>query len=270
MPFTVAHPAAVLPLIGLRSRWLCATSLVAGSVAPDFEYFLHGRMMGSFAHTVRGLFLFDVPVALLTALVFHVVIRDPLLLALPRCISDRWSATREPPASRTLVLFVAPFSALLGAATHLIWDSATHHGGWIVERVASLRRPFQLPILGAMDGYRVVQHGSTVIGLLVLIVAFAYWLRAGRATRVEPVRLFTAAVLTVGTLGCSAAFLWFRMHAEGPIELANLGHYVVSVITGGLVGLVGASALLNLPARAYAARVTGGRTSTDPRTPSNP
>ena len=254
MPFTVAHPAAVLPLIGVRSRWLCTTTLVAGSVAPDFEYFLHGRMMGSFAHTLPGLFCFSVPVALLIAVVFRVVIRDPLLLALPQCIADRCNAIPKPPASRTLVLFVAPLSALIGAATHLLWDSATHNTGWIVQRVAFLRRPLQLPILGAMDGYRVVQHGSTVIGLLVLMLAFACWVRAGSAHRVEPLRLITGAVMTVSTLGCSAAFLWFRVRAEGPIGLANLGHYVVSVITGGLVGLVGASALLNLPARAHAAR----------------
>lgn len=259
MPFTAAHPAAVLPLLGLRSRWLCTTTLVAGSVAPDFEYFLHGRMMGSLAHTLPGLFLFDVPVALLISLVFQVVIRDPLLLALPQCIADRWRVSREPPASRALVFFVAPLSALIGATTHLVWDSATHHTGWTVQRVALLRRPFQLSVLGAMDGYRFVQHGSTVVGLLVLLVAVAWWVRVGRASRVEPLRLITGAVMTVSTLGCSAAFLWFRVRAEGPVGLANLGHYVVSVITGGLVGLVGASTLLNLPARAHAARGREGQ-----------
>ena len=36
MPFTLAHPAAVLPL----RRWLWFPGLVAGAVAPDVGYYL--------------------------------------------------------------------------------------------------------------------------------------------------------------------------------------------------------------------------------------
>ena len=38
MPLTIAHPAAVLPF---RHSRLPISALVIGSLAPDFEYFLH-------------------------------------------------------------------------------------------------------------------------------------------------------------------------------------------------------------------------------------
>ena len=41
MPFTLAHPVAVLPLA--RCRRVHFPAMVIGSLAPDFVYFLHGR-----------------------------------------------------------------------------------------------------------------------------------------------------------------------------------------------------------------------------------
>ncbi|WP_245636533.1 DUF4184 family protein [Eikenella longinqua] len=41
MPFTLAHPVAVLPLA--RCRRCHFPALVIGSLSPDFVYFLHGR-----------------------------------------------------------------------------------------------------------------------------------------------------------------------------------------------------------------------------------
>ena len=41
MPFTLAHPIAVLPFS--RCRYCHFPALVIGSLSPDFVYFLHGR-----------------------------------------------------------------------------------------------------------------------------------------------------------------------------------------------------------------------------------
>lgn len=51
MPFTLAHPAAVLPF--WRSR-LHFPALLLGSVAPDFGYFLAGRPVSGAGHTLWG------------------------------------------------------------------------------------------------------------------------------------------------------------------------------------------------------------------------
>ncbi|MEI5672079.1 MULTISPECIES: DUF4184 family protein [unclassified Nocardioides] len=48
MPFTLVHPAAVLPLVRTP---LVPSALVLGSVAPDLPYFVSSRCGGSAATT---------------------------------------------------------------------------------------------------------------------------------------------------------------------------------------------------------------------------
>ena len=49
---------------------------------------------------------------------------------------------------------------VLGAATHVAWDSFTHEGSWGTEHVALLRDSF----LG-VPGYEWAQHLCSVLGL---------------------------------------------------------------------------------------------------------
>lgn len=53
MPFTLAHPAVVLPL---RHRLLHQEALIIGSMSPDFLYFLYGQASQSFGHRFDGFF----------------------------------------------------------------------------------------------------------------------------------------------------------------------------------------------------------------------
>ena len=87
MPFTASHPMAVLPVVG-RLR-LDTTCLVIGAMAPDFEYFMNGRLLGSFGHTLIGIAAWGVPVTLISALVFHAILKWPLLAVAPRWFARR-------------------------------------------------------------------------------------------------------------------------------------------------------------------------------------
>ena len=49
MPFTFAHPAAVIPFCK-KHQYVSVTALVLGGMAPDFEYFLHFRPYGIIGH----------------------------------------------------------------------------------------------------------------------------------------------------------------------------------------------------------------------------
>jgi len=62
LPFTLAHPAAVLPL---RRTGLVFSALVVGSMAPDFPYFLSVSDAIRWGHSTRGVFLFCLPFGLL-------------------------------------------------------------------------------------------------------------------------------------------------------------------------------------------------------------
>jgi hypothetical protein len=84
-------------------------------------------------------------------------------------------------------------SLFLGALTHIAWDAFTHANGWIVTHLPALQEHVMLssrfdkifwPI------YRVLQHFSTLLGTLVLIISYVSWLR-----RVQPTDLQTTTKL---------------------------------------------------------------------------
>jgi preprotein translocase subunit SecG len=65
----------------------------------------------------------------------------------------------------------APFAVIVGAWTHLLWDSVTHDNGWVVKRVAALSAPITL---GGYTGSvcHVMQYVSSIAGLLILWIWF--------------------------------------------------------------------------------------------------
>ena len=90
MPFTFSHPAIVLPFNYLPKSWISLTGLVAGSIAPDFEYFLRLEVKSLHSHTLVGLFSFNLPMALLLCFVFHQVVKKTLFKYLPVWFKKRF------------------------------------------------------------------------------------------------------------------------------------------------------------------------------------
>ena len=169
MPFTAAHPAAILPLLRHRC-WFSATGLVAGSIAPDFQYFLLFPFLDQSGHTLAGLLYFNLPVALVIASIFQLVVRWPAVAHLPDWFKGR---ARAVPLLNWLEYLkqrwaVFAFSAVLGAFTHIFWDAFTHESGYFVQ---------VWPVLTSMVtvmGYeimfcRLLQHGSTLVGGLLIL-----------------------------------------------------------------------------------------------------
>src|SRR5690348_10905787 len=93
MPFTLSHTAAVLPF--LKSRYFSATGLIAGAMAPDFEYFIRMNIQGIYGHIFWGLFYFDLPVSFAIALLFHLVAKKNLIDNLPYFFQSRFHEVRE-------------------------------------------------------------------------------------------------------------------------------------------------------------------------------
>src|SRR5277367_2533888 len=121
MPFTPAHVAAVLPFRRSRLIW---SALVVGAMAPDFEYFLRMSPQDRYGHTLTGLFLFTLPLALLTLWLFHAYVKAPFIEVMPSGLERRLA----PGASKFRFGGAAQFaliiaSLLVGIGTHLIWDS---------------------------------------------------------------------------------------------------------------------------------------------------
>ena len=146
MPFTFSHPAIVLPLTFLPRQWFSLTGLVIGSLTPDFEYFLRMRIKSNYSHTIDGLFWFDLPLGLLLALIFHNIVRDSLFDNFPSILKSRFLAFRQFDWNDHFKRkwFVVAISILIGAASHIFWDSFTHDHGYFVQTIPALQNSLNL------------------------------------------------------------------------------------------------------------------------------
>src|SRR5271170_7447132 len=178
MPFTVSHVAAVLPFYRRLSRLGVLSAAVIGSMVPDFDFFLPVHLTREQTHGFMALFTFCLPVGLVTWLLFQVLVKPSVSEVLP----TNWYArlSREHGAVRLESLkgwAMAALAVLGGALTHIIWDGFTHEDGRGVRML-----PF-LDDTGPEFGVRQwpwwlwLQHGSSVVGLLIVIGALWYWAR---------------------------------------------------------------------------------------------
>lgn len=174
MPFTVAHPAAVIPLHRSLPRWTVPSALVIGSIAPDLAYFLPARIPRAESHSVAGLFWFCLPVGCAVYVLFHLVMKHPMLRLAPVDIARRLGSVVGPPRGlQSRPWLPIGISLLLGAATHLGWDAFTHGGTPVLRADRFLRAPLLAIGSYPLSTYTVLQHGSTVFGVVVL----GWWIR---------------------------------------------------------------------------------------------
>ncbi|HYE10882.1 MAG TPA: DUF4184 family protein [Patescibacteria group bacterium] len=170
MPFTLAHPAIALPL-SKYTRYFSMTALVLGSMSPDFEYFINFAVKRTIGHTFIGMFVMDIPLVILFSLVFHLIVKIPLLRHLPSPLSEwyypytltRWHITK---LSRMLV-FV--YSSLIGTLTHIIWDGFTHSNALFVQKICILNQFFSVGVY-KIPVYKILQHGSSLLGLIAIFL----------------------------------------------------------------------------------------------------
>lgn len=172
MPFTFSHPALVIPLTLHNRKWFSLTGLVVGSIIPDFEYFLRMKTQSNYSHTLTGMFWFDLPLALAVAFLFHNVVRNMLIANLPEPLKARFigfmSFDWNPHFKRHGLVVVG--SILIGAASHLFWDSFTHASGWFVQQMPALQNHVALASF-KVPAYKLAQHASTVLGALVIAIS---------------------------------------------------------------------------------------------------
>lgn len=171
MPFTFSHPAIILPFKYLPNRWISMTGLIIGSLTPDFEYFIRMKIESYYSHTFVGLFLFDLPIGLLFAFIFHNLIRDSLILNLPEFLKSRF---------KSIVVFnwneyfkknwlIVSISILIGASSHIFWDGFTHKDGYFTILIPSLNHSINLIVYDFLI-FKVLQHTSSLIGAIVIII----------------------------------------------------------------------------------------------------
>ncbi len=167
MPFTLAHPAAVLPLRGVAR--LRTAPLILGAMVPDLPDFLPGglgryvRATHAFVHS----FTIDLLLGYLALGAICVLQRPLTALLWPRARALCLRAL-EPFRRPSAWAWAGP-AILLGVWTHLLWDSFTHRNGWIVHHVTALSAPLTLGPYEATV-YRALQYLSSLVGLCVMVL----------------------------------------------------------------------------------------------------
>ena len=212
MPLTPAHAAAALPIDRVARALgftLPLSALMIGTWAPDFEYLLLLHPGGKFGHTPLGLVVFCLPLGLVAWATFEWLIAPALLSLLPPGLEAHVRAARRGRVGTRII--DAGAAVLLGAISHVVWD-AFGHPGPLARSLRILLRPALPAVLPDIPWYKVVQHGSTVVGTLVLCAWAWSWLR-----RQDP------------------AMLAYRGRSRGRV----LG------VAGGILGVAAVGAVLN-------------------------
>jgi uncharacterized protein DUF4184 len=235
MPFTISHAAVVLPFSRLLARRRLLSAAVIGAMVPDFGLFFPWRVYRFETHSVMALLTFCLPVGMATYWVFQYLVKTPMLEVLPDGAYARW----RPLSSRADIhngrqWILAAFGVLAGAVTHLVWDAFTHENARGIRMIPWLEDPVVDIGRHRVAGVHLMQDGSSLLGLVIVIGLVCYGLRRGRETFVPSRPLRPAerrawvAIYVAGAVGLGAAcWLWARSGSPGhsirPVVMAVPG-----------------------------------------------
>ncbi|WP_309129125.1 DUF4184 family protein [Microbacterium sp.] len=178
MPFTPSHAVIALPFVRTP---LVPAAIAIGAMTPDLPLFLRGLVPYGFTHDTRNV-VWTTLIALGLLVLWRVALRPGLVELAPDAVAVRLPGEWRVTGRRAAVELVAPrerfgyplllvLSLLLGVLSHIGWDLFTHEGRWGVEAFPVLQQMW-----GPLAGYRWLQHGSSVAGLLVIVVFALVWL----------------------------------------------------------------------------------------------
>lgn len=243
MPFTLAHPAAVLPF---ARHPFVVPALVAGSIAPDVPYFLRATgvrvsaqswyeplLNATTSHSWVGAVTVSLPIALALCALYAATLPVVANLRGPAAAGPRARPDPGRPWPVAGAWLVA--SALVGVATHLLWDRLVHEGG---EAIAGALAPETLP--GGLAPDRLLQAVSTVAGLLVLAVVLGRRVRDRGGPSRRDVALLAVVTAVAGVGGVIGATTVTR----GRIGAPGLEAVATEAAKGAGAALLGATLLV--------------------------
>ena len=172
MPFTLSHAAAALPFKRYCPQRLDMLALMVGTITPDLAYYWRDFNLAAKAHTFGGSLVICLPLGLAAFYLIRAFSKD-IGRVLTNPFDKLFESLKEAPTKPITIIA----SVLVGAWTHVIWDSFTHRNGSVVTRVPWMSEDILgLLKFGFGNGieipvYSLLQHLSSVFGLTVLAVA---------------------------------------------------------------------------------------------------
>lgn len=248
MPFTFSHPAIVLPFVSLKRKWLSATGLIVGSMAPDFEYFLRMKDKSIYSHTLPGLFWFDLPLGILICFIYHNIVRDPFIDNAPKLVKERLIAYKGFNWTSYFKNYwiVVCVSILIGGASHILWDSFTHENGYFVNRIPLLQRWIDTPII-TIHIYNLAQQLSSFFGILIVAIALI-------RLKVYPVKM-DSNIYKYWLLVSAISILVIILRIASGLHIHRYGNVIVSIISAGMISLIATPFILKSYSQAYKQKI---------------
>lgn len=186
MPFTPTHLLAAIPLGHAWRGPVPAAALAIGTVIPDWPLFVPWGPSYVATHSLAGTVTHALPIALAVLFLWRWFCQVPLYQLLPARVRGRWPLMDRTswPGWRTGLLTL--LALWLGILTHVVWDAFTHAQRWGVELLPVLQQ--EMLQVGAMTlpGYKLLQHGSSLIGLPLLTLYALYRYRTTTVTNAAP------------------------------------------------------------------------------------
>jgi hypothetical protein len=212
-------------------------------MVPDLAYFLPLGIRRGQSHSLAGLVWFCLPAGVLAWGLYRLFLRPLAVAVAPSAVARRLGPA--PPIVNSVAgLFGVMASVLVGALTHVLWDSFTHGSGYMVRTFPLLRARVEL-----IDGltphvYALLFHASTVGGLGALAFGGLRWYRnaaVGDLPLRRPLpRWFRGGVFLAIAVPCLAAVLyalWPHVDVAAG-EFPGLRAIRRAVLTSGTVFLV--------------------------------
>ncbi len=214
-------------------------------MVPDFGLFFPWRVHRFETHSATALLTFCLPVGLFTYWVFQYLVKAPILEVLPEGAYARWRPFSSPADLRSMRQWtLAACGLLAGAVTHLVWDAFTHENARGIRMIPWLEDPVVDIGSHRLAGVRLLQDGSSLIGLAVVVVLVLYGLRRGTEKAV-PARPLRAAerrlwvlIYLASAVGLSVTWwLWARVEAPSGHSLRGPNMVITSMAVAALRGL---------------------------------
>jgi hypothetical protein len=173
----MAHAVAAIPLRRFKNSFMVPVALVIGTMIPDLAYFLPKEVVLVNSHSLLGIFLFCVPFGIAAYFFFYLLVSPVGFAMCPAMLQSRLPACWATGSTSFASLPNITISVVLGGLTHLVWDAFTHVNGSVVLVFEFLARPLFTWGGYTFYVYKLLQHGSTAFGLVVLTVFAIKWFK---------------------------------------------------------------------------------------------
>jgi hypothetical protein len=267
MPFTLAHPAIIIPIYDRFRKYLSLSALIIGTFAPDLSYFTPIKVDREISHSFESIYLYTMPMGILLYFFFQYYLKWPIISTLPKRLGHRLPVSAFYNRKLDLSFFSVIIPSLfIGASSHLMWDNCTHDHTFVASQFPILSQ--EIISLNALKiyGYQIAQHVSSVFGLIV--VAF-FLLRYTYQSPINSLEVYQKRTLNLNSrikfYGFFLVSIYSVSHGfieafklTGPIdEINKIRFFIGGWVVSGINAFVYSSAIICLFIRYKLWRKTG-------------